>query len=225
MPTGSYSLQKNHTVCSSGGGSCGIKAIVFDLGRVLVDFDHRIAAKKIASFADKDENEILGLFFDSEITMSFEEGKLSPLQFFLKVKEMLNLELDYESFVRIWQEIFFFSEKNRQVYELALSLKEHYRLALLSNINALHFEYIGRAFPVFGAFHDIITSFQLGLIKPNPLIYQKTLQILQSSPEQTFYTDDRAELITSARGLGIQGFVFTGVEQLKKDLSCLGVKP
>ena len=202
----------------------GVETIIFDLGRVLIDFDHRIAAKRIAEFADKNEEEILGLFFDSEVTMSFEAGKLSPRQFFLEVKKMLNLRLDYDAFVPIWQEIFFFSEKNRQVYSLALRLKERYRVALLSNINALHFDYIKRAFPVFGAFHNIITSFELGYIKPDPLIYQKTLEILGSAPARTFYTDDREELIASARGLGIQGFLFAGVEQLKKDLLASGVK-
>jgi HAD superfamily hydrolase (TIGR01509 family) len=220
----SSSFGSNCFIPTTGGKSTGVNTIIFDLGRVLIDFDHRIAAKKIARFADKDEDGIISLFFDSDITMSFEEGRLSPHQFFLKVKEVLNLKLDYEDFVPIWQEIFFFSEKNRQVHALALALKERYRVALLSNINALHFDYIKKAFTIFNAFHNIITSFELGYIKPNPLIYQKALEILKCTPNQTFYTDDRPELVTSARGLGIQGFVFSGIEQLKKNLLDSGVK-
>jgi hypothetical protein len=113
MQTASSPLEGSYFIPAVRGKTVGIKTIIFDLGRVLIDFDHRIAAKRIARFTDKDEDEILSLFFDSEITMSFEEGRLSPTQFFLKVKEILNLKLDYEDYIPIWQEIFFFSEKNR----------------------------------------------------------------------------------------------------------------
>jgi len=202
----------------------GVKTIIFDLGRVLLDFDHRISAKKIARLTDKDAEQILGLFFDSELTLSFEAGRISPLEFYSRVKEMLGLKINYREFVPIWQEIFFFSESNRQVYELALKLKEGYQMALLSNINALHFEYIQKKFPIFDAFHIVITSFELGYTKPDPLAYQKALDILGSPAYQTFYADDRAELVTSAKTLGIKSFLFTEVGQLKRDLIASGVR-
>jgi len=195
-----------------------VKAIIFDLGNVLIDFDHTIAAKKISQFTDKSPEEIFNLFFDSELTGLFEEGKISPQDFFLKIKEMLNLKLDYAAFVPIWNEIFFLSEKNREVYNLAQALSNRYRLALLSNINILHFDYLKKNFPVFRVFHHIITSYEVGSRKPHPLIYQKTLAVLEVLPQEVFYTDDRPELTQSARNLGIRSFVFQNIEQLKRDL-------
>lgn len=200
-----------------------IKAIIFDLGNVLLDFDHRIAAERISKFCDKTGREIFDLFFDSPLTGLFEEGKISPRRFFLKVKEMLDLRMDYDKFVPIWNDIFFLSDENRAVYNLARPLKEHYRLAVLSNVNTLHFEYVKKEFPVFDAFHSIIASCDLGLRKPDPLIYRKTLDMLRVSPGEVFYTDDRAELIQSASSLGIHGFVFNGIEQLKNDLAAEGI--
>jgi len=195
-----------------------VKAIIFDLGNVLIDFDHTIAAKKISQFTDKSPEEIFNLFFDSELTGLFEEGKISPQDFFLKIKEMLNLKLDYAAFVPIYNEIFFLSEKNREVYNLARALSNRYRLALLSNINILHFDYVKKFFPVFRAFHHIVTSYEVGSRKPHPLIYQKTLAVLEVLPQEAFYTDDRPELTQSARNLGIRSFVFQNIEQLKRDL-------
>ena len=202
----------------------GIKTIIFDLGMVLLDVDYRIAARRIAAFADKNADQIFSLFFNSDVTMSFEAGRISPLEFFSRVKQMLNLRINYAEFIPIWQEIFFFSENNRKVYNLALKLKKDYKVVLLSNINVLHFEYIQSNFPVFGAFHTVITSFELGHIKPNPLVYEQTLEILASLPSQTFYTDDRLELVKSARDLGIKSFLFRDPEQLKRDLLISGVK-
>jgi len=200
-----------------------IEAVIFDLGNVLVDFDHTIAAQRISAFTRKDPREIFNLFFDSELTGLFEEGKISSQKFFSRVQGMLNLKIDYAQFLPIWNEIFFLTEKNQAVYNLAKILKKHYKTALLSNINILHFAYLKRNFPIFDAFHNIVTSYEVGFRKPHPAIYEKTLHALEVSPDNVFYTDDRPELVESACRLGIRGFTFKGVEQLKKDFSGNGV--
>lgn len=199
------------------------RAIIFDLGNVLVDFDHSIAAKKIARFCDKSVKEIYDFFFDSELTGLFEEGKISSLDFFSQVREKLSLKLGYEQFLPIWNEIFSQSQKNRAVNALAASLSQRYKVALLSNINILHFDYLKNNFPIFGPFHNLFLSFELKLKKPDPRIYKKALQVLQVEPEEVFYTDDRKELVEASRKLGIRGFVFSGVEQLEKDLLNSGI--
>jgi len=201
----------------------GVKAIIFDLGNVLIDFDHTIAAKRISQFTDKSPQEIFNLFFDSELTGLFEEGRISPQVFFLKVKKILNLKLEYDTFVPIWNEIFFLSRKNRYVYNLAHTLRNHYKVALLSNINILHFDYLKKNFPVFDAFHHIITSYEIGLRKPHPLIYQKTLEILNVLANNVFYTDDRAELVEKAKDLGIKSFHFQDIDKLKEDFLSVGI--
>ena len=119
-----------------------IKVILFDLGNVLVDLDLRPAIERISGFCSKRPDEILKLFFDSGITNSFEKGELSAEEFYKQAKNILNLKLGYESFVPIWNEIFFFSAKNRAVYHIANRLKQDHRIALLSNTNILHYRYI-----------------------------------------------------------------------------------
>lgn len=198
-----------------------VKAVIFDLGNVLVDFDHHIAANRVSGFCDKSPKEIFDFFFDSELTGLFEEGKIAPEEFFIKVKHELNLRLDYAGFLPIWNEIFFLTEKNRLVYETAGRLANNYRIALLSNINILHFDYLTKNFPVFDIFRDLFLSFELKLKKPDPLIYKKVLNILNLPAEEVFYTDDRPELVSEAKRLGIRGFVFKGVEQLEKDLGAV----
>ena len=213
----------NSDLGESGNVHRQIKAVLFDLGNVLIDFDHSIAAGRISRFTDKRPAEIFNLFFDSGITGMFEEGKIKPREFFLKVKKMISLRLGYNDFVPIWNEIFFLSKKNLQVYKLARSLKKKYRLALLSNINILHLRYLKNNFRIFDAFHYIFASCEMGLRKPDPSIYNKTLKILGFKPGEVFYTDDRYELVKKAQDLGIKSFHFRGVNKLKKDFLSAGV--
>ena len=200
-----------------------IKAIIFDLGNVLIDFDHMIAARRISHFCKKSPQEIFSLFFESEVTLLFEQGKISPDDFFLRVKDMLALSINYQTFVPIWNEIFFQSAKNRAVFNIANILSGGYKVVVLSNINILHFEYVKKHFPIFGIFSRVFASCEMGLIKPDPAIYRKVLDDLDLAPGESFYTDDRKELVASARKLGIKAAVFGGSKELKKDLETEGI--
>lgn len=200
-----------------------IKAVIFDLGNVLIDFDHTLVAKKVSLLSQKPAQEIFNLFFDSELTNLFETGKIRPADFYLQVKELLNLKIAYRQFVLLWNDIFFLTPKNYAVYYLAKKLKNRYATLLLSNINVLHFDYLKKNFPVFDAFHKLFTSFKLGLRKPDPRIYQKTLEILSLRPQEVFYTDDRPELVASATLLGLPSVVFKSIAGLEKDLQNSGI--
>ena len=201
-----------------------IKAIIFDLGNVLIDFDHRVAARRIGRFTDKKAEEIYSLFFNSALTNDFEAGRINPQEFFSRVKEILGATITYEQFVPIWNEIFFLTQKNLAVYRRALALKGGYRMAVVSNINTLHYAYVKQHFPVFDAFDCVIASCEVKSTKPDPAIYRATLQALGVRAEETFYTDDRSELIEGASRLGIRAYCFTGVEQLEADLAHEGIR-
>lgn len=201
-----------------------IRAVIFDLGRVLVDFDHLIAAKKISSLIGRPAEEIYDLFFDSRVTREFEEGRIGAEEFFRQVKLLLDLSISFEEFSSIWNSIFFINEHNRQVYALAKRLRATHNTILLSNINELHFRHIEESFPILDAFDLLIPSFRYGCIKPDKRIYEKTLELAHIEPDEAFYTDDRPELIAQARNLGIRGFVYTGFDQLLTDLLSCGIR-
>lgn len=201
-----------------------IEAIIFDLGGVLIDFDHTVAARRISQFSDKTAEEIFALFFDSALVVNFEEGKIGPEDFFKKIKETINLRIDYEVFLPIWNEIFFQTEGNKEVLELARCLKGRYEICVLSNVNTLHFNYIRDNFRIFDVFPRVIASCELGMRKPHPLIYRRALEELGvRDAAGVFYTDDRAELVEAAALIGIKARVFKNAPQLKKDLFNLGV--
>lgn len=200
-----------------------IKVALFDLGNVLIDFDYSLAVKRILLHCDKSQEKVYEFFFNSPLPCLFEEGKVPPEDFFSSVKESLGLNLDYKDFLPVWNEIFTFNRKNQAVYELCKRLKANFRIAILSNTNTLHYDYLKTAFPIWNIFDQVFLSFKLGLKKPDPLIYKKVLEVLDVPAQAVFYVDDKAEFISEARTLGIRGVVFSGIEQLEKDLIFAGV--
>ena len=202
-----------------------IKAIIFDLGNVLIGFDHRIGVKKILRHTSKSTQEIYDLFFDSVFTREFEKGKISCREFFAKVRDMLELQIGYEEFLPIWNEIFF---AKPEMERFVASLNSGRKLVLLSNVNQLHYEYLTNAFSsAFSLFSPdkIIPSFRTGFMKPDRQIYELALSASGVSRDEAVYVDDRLDLIEAASGYGIRSIQFKDINQLKQEFLDLGIIP
>ena len=191
-------------------------ALFCDLGNVLVNFDHRIAVKKISAFTHKKEEDIYQLFFDSGITKDYEEGKITSLDFFKRVKDSLELGMDYATFLPIWNDIFFETPLNKKIQDFLIGVKGKYKLAMISNINETHFEFLKKKMPIFGEFDKLILSYEVGFRKPAIEIYNAALRAVGAKKSDAFYIDDRADLIEAASGFGIKGMTFNGEESFKK---------
>ena len=189
--------------------------ILCDLGNVLINFDHRIAVRKILGCTPKKEKDIYQLFFDSGITKDYEEGKISSIGFFKKIKGSLRLNIDYNTFLPIWNDIFFETPLNKKMQHLLMTIKERYKLVMISNINENHFEYLKKKMPIFGEFDKLMLSYEIGFRKPAPQIYDAALKSVNTAPSKAFYVDDRADLIEAAGKLGIKGITFNGEEAFK----------
>ncbi len=200
-----------------------IKAVIFDLGNVLIGFDHAIAVRKIQGYTPIPTEKIYDLFFDSELTCEFEKGKINTVEFFEKVKRRLDLKISYEQFLPIWNEIFF---RKPETEEFIRSLSHSLTLVLLSNINKLHYDYCIDAFSSSISLFDfdkVIPSCATGFVKPQKEIYDLAIQASGCDIKNIIYVDDRRDLIDAAKSYGILSIQFKGIEQLKKDFQELGV--
>lgn len=200
-----------------------IEAVIFDLGNVLIGFDHTIAVKKILRHTPKKSKDIYNLFFDSDLTQEFEKGKTGTLEFFEQIKDALELKISYGEFLPIWNEIFFSKPESE---DFVGSLNSGIKLALLSNINQLHYEYIREEFSsTIGLFEadKIIPSFRTGFIKPDKEIYDLALKALGVPRESVVYVDDRLDLIEAALSYGIKSIQFKSAKELKHKFQDLGM--
>src|SRR3989338_5120879 len=83
-----------------------INFILFDLGKVLIDFDFKIAVSNLRKHCRVDLFKVQALFYKSSFAKDWDRGLLSPEQFYGTVKEKLNLPLEIEEFMPIWNGIF-----------------------------------------------------------------------------------------------------------------------
>ncbi|MBU1912965.1 MAG: HAD-IA family hydrolase [Candidatus Omnitrophica bacterium] len=192
------------------------EAIFCDLGNVLINFDHRIAVKKILTNTKKNEHDIYQLFFDSGLTKDYEEGKVSSSDFFKKVRDSLNLDIGNEKLLPIWNDIFFETPLNKKIQAFLAEVKEKYKLVMISNINETHWEFLKNKIPVFSKFDKLILSYKVGFRKPAIEIYNAALESVKTSPSKAFYIDDRKDLIEAALQFGIKGMAFEGEEAFRK---------
>ena len=191
-------------------------SILCDLGNVLVNFDHRIAVKKILHCTRKNEQDIYQLFFDSGITKDYEEGKIETLDFYHRVKDSLSLGMSYEEFLPAWNDIFFETPLNKKIQNFLKKIKTKYKIAMISNINESHYEFLRQKMPIFAEFNKLILSYEVGFRKPALEIYNAALESLSASASRAFYIDDRADLIEAASRFGIKGITFYGEEAFEK---------
>jgi len=185
-------------------------AIFCDLGNVLIDFDHRIAVKKILEYTPKKEEDIYNLFFDSGITEAYEEGKVSQEEFFGRVKDALDLKMDHAAFFPAWNDIFFETPLNLKMHNFLKRVKSRYKLIMISNLNQSHFRFLKNKMDILSVFDKLVLSYEAGCRKPAPEIYKIALDFAKTLPPRVLYIDDRRDLIEAAGGLGIRGIVFDG---------------
>lgn len=192
-----------------------IKAIVFDLGKVIVDFDHVTICKRLATYCSFTPEQIYARIFTSGLEAAFDEGNITPLEFFHKVKESLNLDIPASAFKNIWNAIF---SLNPGISVLIEQLKKDYRLLCLSNTNLWHFSYCMERFPVLRNFNSFILSYEVKKRKPNRKIFAEAIKKAGVLPSECLYIDDLELYIKKAREMGMNAVHFTSLDKLEKEL-------
>lgn len=199
-----------------------IKAVIFDLGNVLIHFDAVRSARRFARKAEVPFKEVWAHFFTSKVEKAYTRGEISTRVFFNHARKAFNSKLDFKTFSRLWNDIF---RENRGMHAVLKKLSRRYPLYLISNTNALHFDHVRQTYPhIFRHFRRAFPSHRMGCRKPDPRIYWKTLRAIRLRPEETVFIDDMPPFVESAKKVGMNGIRFRSNKQLIRDLRRLGVE-
>lgn len=200
-----------------------IKAILFDLGNVLIKLDFEAVEKGYATFCKLKPGEMINHIVESDLMNRYMEGKLNSHQFFRKTKNLFSMDIGLTEFYRIWNSMF---HPYPEMEALITSIREKYpeiKMILVSNTNEAHYEFIKEEFSVLKLLDNFIVSHEFGVQKPDPAIYKEALRLAGTLPKETFYADDRPDLIEAARIMGIRAFQFTSHEELRAQLAKCGI--
>ncbi len=200
------------------------KVLFFDLGNVLLFFDHDLACRQMAEVAGIEASVVRRAVFESGLQHAYECGRISTREFCDQFCRATGTEPDYASLCHAAAAIF---ELNVGIKPLLAQLAAAgYRLALLSNTCEVHWEYVssGRYGSLLDVFSPRVLSYHLGLVKPQPEIYMAALDLAGVAPTEAFFTDDRPENVAAACAVGIDAVQFTGTAALHRELLARGVE-
>ncbi|MEI7616737.1 MAG: HAD family phosphatase [Actinomycetota bacterium] len=192
-----------------------IKLVIFDIGRVILDFDHMITCNKLAKYSKKDADYIYDFIFNSEALKEYEKGKINSLEMFNIVSLELGLGITYEKFREIWRDIFYLKEG---IEKLIHRVKNFAAIAVLSNTDEIHFDFIREKVEIIKDFDWLFLSYEAGCRKPEKEIFEYAINKTGISPGEIIFIDDISEFVYAANQAGINGILFKDINTLRKDL-------
>ena len=202
--------------------STNFRAIIFDIGRVLIQVDIHHAMARFASGLKLAPQEVWSAIEKDSRWPDWQEGRITPQDWHLHLSKRLGGSLTFEQFKQVWNSAL--APEPIQPEPFLEKLSKNYRLALLSNTDSIHMSDAEARFPFFRFFPIRIYSFRVGSSKPNPLIYREALRACKVRAEEAIYIDDIPAYADAAQRLGMTGLVFQSPGQLQLDLRGLGVK-
>jgi putative hydrolase of the HAD superfamily len=200
----------------------GIDTIIFDLGNVLLEVHEQRGVERLAARTGKTGAEIEAYLRSKPHATELALGKLTRRQFFRTVARDLALSGAYEDFAVIWSEIF---EPIEPMISLAKNLKARVTRLILSNTNAIHMDYIFEHYPWIHEFDAHVLSYEVGMLKPDTAIFQHALDKYRLTAARAVFIDDLSANVEGARRLGMCAIQFESAEQVRQELTKLGVEP
>jgi putative hydrolase of the HAD superfamily len=201
----------------------GIKHIIFDLGGVLLNLDHKRTQDAFADLGLMNFEEVWGNVKQSPLFDDFEVGKISREDFIASIRSISRIQASDGQIVEAWNALLRdFPIRRLQILQ---QLRIHYDLLLLSNTNELHEEAFNKilmnanGIPNIGVFFDkVYLSHRMGMRKPNPKIFERVLNENQLQPIHTLFIDDYLPNVEVANELGIQTIYLNNGMTIEKDI-------
>jgi len=200
-----------------------ITTVVFDVGKVLFEWDLRYLFAKL--IADKDE---LEFFVTHVVTPEWHFQHDAGRALDEMVAERIAEFPEYAKLIAVYANRF-----NETIpgpvtgsLEIVQELAESgVPLFAITNFGAEFWEGFRPTQPIFDLFQDIIVSGAEKLVKPDPAIYALALQRFGIRPGQAIFIDDNHANVISARENGFATHHFRDAASLRAELVALNLLP
>lgn len=198
--------------------------IYFDMGNVLLNFDHRRGARQMAAVANVSPERVWEIVFEGSLLTDYELGRIDAAEFYAAFCAATGSRAERAALEEAASAIF---DCNAPMLPLVVQLSaSRYRLGVLSNTNASHWDYCRHRFGIImdGTFEQTVLSYEVGITKPDPEIFRIAADRAGVAPAEIFYVDDCAEHVASACQVGFDAVVFTGAVDVGRQLLARGVR-
>jgi len=196
-----------------------IKAVIFDLGGVLLRTSDFAPREHLAASLNMDRHELEELIFGGDSGGKAQNGEISTEQHWENVRHQLGFT--HQDLKAMLAKFFYTDELDMELLDYVRNLHKTYKTALLSNATddlrqriaeQWHFEY---------AFDVMVISAEVGMVKPDPKIFLLALQMLGVSADEAVFVDDFQRNVEAARSVGMHAIRFQNPQQIRDELKML----
>jgi HAD superfamily hydrolase (TIGR01509 family) len=198
-----------------------LRAIIFDIGRVLIRIDVGRAMQGLAAGGSLSSSDLWTAIEKDPRWPDWQTGRISARDWYLHLSKRFGSNFSFEQFTEIWNRVLDPVPIHEDAFFKGLS--KNYRLALLSNTDPIHVQHMEGTYSFFAFFPVRIYSCSAGASKPDPLIYREALRALKVRAQEAVYIDDIGAYVEAAQRLGMGGIQFQSPAQLADALKALGV--
>jgi putative hydrolase of the HAD superfamily len=198
-----------------------LRAVILDYGQVLADSPTSLEFGRLAEMFNASFESFYELWEASR--GPYDRGDLTAEAYWLKLAAQTNSSLDRRQIEILRQvEVEIWAHANPDMLDWVSQLhKARIKTALLSNMPWDLVNHVRTNCQWMENFAFKTFSAEVGLIKPDPAIYEYTLRGLHVRAAEALFVDDREANIQAARSLGIRSIQFRSITQLKQDLEAL----
>jgi putative hydrolase of the HAD superfamily len=205
---------------SEAGADSHIRAVIFDVGGVLVrTFDRgpRAAWEERLGLGPGGADELV---FHSAMGQAAQRGEVTNDALWSWIEQQVDLG---DAFADFRRDFWVGDRLDETLVALIRSLRPRYQTAIISNATDALLRSLTTDHPIAADFDLIVGSAAEGIMKPDPRIYRNTLQRLGRKPDQAVFIDDAPANVAAAQALGMQAIRFTQNTDLAAELRALGL--
>jgi putative hydrolase of the HAD superfamily len=207
---------------TSGLSPASADALLFDLGRVVLDIDFGKALTCWAGHAGCAPANLAARFIPEESYRQHEVGKIDDAAYFQSLRAALGIDISDSQFLQGWNAIF--AGEMPGIAPLLERAAKRMPLYAFSNTNRPHVEYFSKAYAdVLGHFRELFLSSTIGLRKPDAQAYDHVVKAIGVPAERIVFFDDLADNIAGARAYGLTAVHVTSPDDVAKAFAALGI--
>lgn len=191
-----------------------IKNVIFDLGKVLVNYNFDLFYEKLGCKSTSNE-------WDSsdELILQFEMGKFPAEEFHKRMMKIYNVDLSFEDFKQAWCGIF---PDLTSLVPFAADLVLQYNVYVFSNTDELHYPHVRAKFPELEFLgENEMLSYELGAIKPDKVAFLKAIALFGLNPSECLFIDDNIDNVEAAKKFGMDALLCTNPDNCISEIKFL----
>jgi len=189
--------------------------LLCDIGNVLLRVERDHTWQSLGELLDTSGDKIHELLAEHTIHRELELGLITPEEFLREMLDVLDRSgaLTMDQLVEAMGKSFYL---NRELMDLIAGYRNHLRVILLSNTNAIDMQTIEAQFGLLAWVDDAVLSYRIHMRKPDPVIYLYTIDHYDLQPGRTLFIDDLPENVEAANHVGLQAAVYQSPGQVER---------